>query len=314
MHRKRDGTVRSRHKSSSRTTRTLAGPPECQEFANQRTSPEIAIFCPVCVIRPGGQPRIPGYRYLGSYIAVCTIPNFLGLDHWQTFCQHGGNGGGLLALGKDDPARTYLGFKADEPLDYGRRDVIAQKRLLADRLAGMGWVFPQILKYMQESSDFYFDSINQIRMDRWSDGRVVLLGDAGYAVSLATGQGTSVAMIAAYVLAGELAAHTDEPLAGLRSYEHELRDYVLRNQELATNVDLPEPESSDTEGGDAMINPDSLPDFGEQAIPFDLKSYEHLSWHGRRDRATLPRSRRSDAQGARRGYLDDKERAFESAC
>ncbi|MGM4903349.1 FAD-dependent monooxygenase [Tardiphaga sp. 866_E4_N2_1] len=211
-------------------------------------------------------------RYLGSYIAVCAIPNFLGLDHWQTFCQHDGNGGGLLALAKDDPTRTYLGFKADEPIDYDYRDIDAQKRLLADRLAGLGWVFPQILKYMQDSSDFYFDSINQIRMDRWSDGRVVLLGDAGYAVSLATGQGTSVAMIAAYVLAGELAMHRDEPLAGLRSYERELRDYVLRNQELATQTDLPEPE-----GDDQMINPDSLPDFGEQAIPFDLKSYEHLS-------------------------------------
>jgi 2-polyprenyl-6-methoxyphenol hydroxylase-like FAD-dependent oxidoreductase len=139
-------------------------------------------------------------------------------------------------------------------------------------------VFPQILKYTKDSPDFYFDSINQIRMDLWSKGRVVLLGDAGYAVSLATGQGTSVAMIAAYVLAGELAAHSDEPLAGLRSYEHELRDYVLQNQELAAHMDLPEPEpSDDTEGADAMIDPDSLPDFGEQAVPFDLRSYEHLS-------------------------------------
>jgi 2-polyprenyl-6-methoxyphenol hydroxylase-like FAD-dependent oxidoreductase len=216
-------------------------------------------------------------RYLGSYIAVCAIPNFLGLDHWQMFCHDGEAGGGVLALAKDDPTRTYLGFKTDEPIDYDYRDIDAQKRLLAARLAGLGWVFPQILKYMKGSPDFYFDSINQIRMDRWSDGRVVLLGDAGYAVSLATGQGTSVAMIAAYVLAGELAAHSDEPLAGLRSYERELRNYVLRNQELATQTDLPEPE-----GDDQVINPASLPDFGKLAIPFDLKNYEHLSGHSRR--------------------------------
>ena len=215
-------------------------------------------------------------HYLGSYIAVCAIPNFLGLDHWQVFCQDGEAGGGLLALAKDEATRTYLGFKADKPLDYDFRDIGAQKRLLADRLSGLKWVFPQILKYMQDSPDFYFDSINQIRMNRWSHGRVVLLGDAGYAVSLATGQGTSVAMIAAYVLAGELATHREEPLAGLESYERELREYVRRNQELAAHVDLPDPSSSDdAESVEAMIDPDSLPDFGEQAVPFDLKSYEH---------------------------------------
>ncbi len=217
-------------------------------------------------------------HYLGSYIAVCAIPNFLGLDHWQVFCQDGESGGGLLALTKDEPARCYLGFKADQPLDYDYRDVAGQKQLLADRLSQLGWVFPQILKHMQDSPDFYFDSINQIRMDRWSHGRVVLLGDAGYAVSLATGQGTSVAMIGAYVLAGELATHRDDPLAGLKSYEHELRDYALQNQKLAAQADLPDAEpSGDSEGADAQIDPDSLPDFGEQAVPFDLKDYEHLT-------------------------------------
>jgi 2-polyprenyl-6-methoxyphenol hydroxylase-like FAD-dependent oxidoreductase len=160
-------------------------------------------------------------------------------------------------------------------IDY--RDVAAQKRLLADRLAGRGWVFPQILGHMQDTRDFYFDSINQVRMERWSHGRVVLLGDAGYAVSLATGQGTSVAMIAAYVLAGELATHRDEPLAGMQSYERELRDYVARNQELATKLDLPEPPPSDDGQGGGMIDPDGLPDFGEQAVPFDLKFYRNMS-------------------------------------
>ncbi len=213
-------------------------------------------------------------RYLGSYIAVFAVPNFMGLDHWQVFCQDGDIGGGLLALAKEDPARTYLGFNAPEPLEYDHRDIAAQKRLLADRLAGRGWEFPRLVAYMQDAPDFYFDSINQIHMDHWSNGRVVLLGDAGYAVSLSTGQGTSVAMIAAYVLAGELATHRGEPLAGIRSYERELRDYVMRNQELADDAGLPEPASSgDPEGAHTLIDPESVPDFGERAIPFDLKSY-----------------------------------------
>jgi hypothetical protein len=75
-------------------------------------------------------------RYLGSYIAVFSVPNFLGLDHWQVFCQDGEIGGGLLVMAKEDPARTYLGFNAAEPLDYDYRDIAAQKQLLTDRIAG----------------------------------------------------------------------------------------------------------------------------------------------------------------------------------
>ena len=216
-------------------------------------------------------------HYLGSYIAIFPVPNFLALDHWQVFCQDGDVMGGLLVMAKDEPARTYLGFSAPEPLSYDYRDIAQQKRLLVDRVAGRGWEFPRLLAYMQDAPDFYFDSINQVRMDRWSDGRVVLLGDAGYCASVSTGQGTSIAMIAAYVLAGELATHRHEPLVGIRSYELELRDFVLRNQELAS-VDLGEPASSDDPtGGDTYIDPDNVPDFGDRAIPFALKSYEHAS-------------------------------------
>lgn len=214
-------------------------------------------------------------HYLGSYIAVFAIPNFLGLDHWQVFCQNDDRGGGLLAMAKDAPARTYIGFGAPEPLDYDYRDVAAQKALLTERLAGAGWEFPRILAYMQDAPDFYFDSINQVRMQRWSDGRVALLGDAGYAVSLSTGQGTAVAMVAAYVLAGELAANRDAPQEGMQRYERELRDYVRRNQALADESGLPEQPLADGPDGEAApVDPDSVPDYNERAIPFDLKSYE----------------------------------------
>lgn len=67
-------------------------------------------------------------------------------------------------------------------------------------------------------------------MSRWSRGRIALVGDAGYAVSLGTGQATSVAMVGAYVLAGELATHEDDLMGGLDAYEDNLRAYVTRNQ------------------------------------------------------------------------------------
>ena len=218
-------------------------------------------------------------RYLGTYIAVFAVPNFLGLDHWQVFHQEGDITGGMLVMGKDTKARTYLAFDTPEPLDYDYRDIAAQKRLVTEQLAGGAWEFPRLLAYMQDASDFYFDSTNQICMDDWSRGRIVLLGDAGYSVSPVTGQGTSVAMIGAYVLAGELAAHKQEPLAGLASYENKLREYVLRNQALAfssTSSSEAPAVLGDPAGFDPITHPDGVPDFGQFAQPFDLKNYQEL--------------------------------------
>src|SRR5262249_18033253 len=76
------------------------------------------------------------------------------------------------------------------------------------------------------------DAAAQIRMDRWSQGRVVLAGDAGYCASPMSGQGTSLALIGAYVLAGELAAAAGNHQAAFRQYEKELRPFVMLNQEL----------------------------------------------------------------------------------
>jgi 2-polyprenyl-6-methoxyphenol hydroxylase-like FAD-dependent oxidoreductase len=69
-------------------------------------------------------------------------------------------------------------------------------------------------------------------MDHWSQGRVVLVGDAGYCASPMSGQGTSLALIGAYVLAGEFAAASDTYQAAFRQYEKEMRPFVMLNQEL----------------------------------------------------------------------------------
>lgn len=215
-------------------------------------------------------------RTIGGCVAVFSMPNFLGLDRWQVFCEHAGVFGGVLGLRADLDIRTYLGFDFDktEPLDYDYRDVDAQKKLVADRAAGAGWVFPQIIEHMWRTPDFYFDAMSQIRMDAWSAGRVVLVGDAGYCVSPATGQGTTVAMAAAYVLAGELAAHHGDLAAGVAAYEAELRHYVVRNQDSALRPPS-EPQAALGEPTDAYpaANSDGIPDFGEMVQPLALKHY-----------------------------------------
>ena len=67
--------------------------------------------------------------------------------------------------------------------------------------------------------ELYFDRVSQIRMESWSQGRVALVGDAAFCVSLLAGQGSALAMISAYVLAGELASaggRHEEAFAAMR--------------------------------------------------------------------------------------------------
>jgi 2-polyprenyl-6-methoxyphenol hydroxylase-like FAD-dependent oxidoreductase len=80
------------------------------------------------------------------------------------------------------------------------------------------------------------DSITQIHMTTWSRGRVSLVGDAGYCPGPAVGGGTSLAVVGAYVLAGELAAAGGDHIRGFRAYEHEIGDYVRRSRAFAVGV------------------------------------------------------------------------------
>ncbi|MFZ6680183.1 FAD-dependent monooxygenase [Undibacterium sp. Tian12W] len=213
------------------------------------------------------------------YVATFGMPNFLGLEHWEVFFndEAAGVGAMLMGLRKDADVRAYVGFSSAEPLDYDYRDIATQKQIVAERVAGAGWVLPQIVDHMMRAEDFHFDSTSQICMDSWSNGRVVLVGDAAYSIALASGQGTTVAMVGAYVLAGELAVHKDALIAGLAAYEQQLRDYVLRNQEVAreTNIEMDTISGESVEPGEtdeAGIS-SAPPDFGQLVQPFNLNDY-----------------------------------------
>jgi 2-polyprenyl-6-methoxyphenol hydroxylase-like FAD-dependent oxidoreductase len=118
-------------------------------------------------------------------------------------------------------------FFTSPPLELGGRDVGQQKTLLAERFAGVGWEVPQLLEAMWEAPDFYFDRASRVQVNSWSSGRVVLLGDAGYGGSV--GMGTSMALVGAYVLAGELASAAGDHRTGFARYENEMRGYVVQN-------------------------------------------------------------------------------------
>jgi 2-polyprenyl-6-methoxyphenol hydroxylase-like FAD-dependent oxidoreductase len=175
---------------------------------------------------------------LGTHAAIFTVPNFLDLDYWQTWHYGDATMAGVYSARNNAEARAMLGFmETDLRIDY--RDVEAQFAELERRMAGDGWVRPQLLEYMRGAPDFYFDEMSQIKMDRWSRGRVALVGDAGYCCSPLSGQGTSVALLGAYILAGELKAasqgETVDYEAGFASYHREFSDYVKRNQWLVVD-------------------------------------------------------------------------------
>lgn len=109
-------------------------------------------------------------------------------------------------------------------------DLRAQKALLYDRYGDGKWECSRILDALGRAQELYFDRVSQIRMHRWSRGRIALLGDAAFCVSLMGGQGSALAMTAAYVLAGELAKAVGRHEEAFRKYEEFLRAYIDSKQ------------------------------------------------------------------------------------
>jgi 2-polyprenyl-6-methoxyphenol hydroxylase-like FAD-dependent oxidoreductase len=111
------------------------------------------------------------------------------------------------------------------------RSAEEQRAHLRERFGDAGWEAPRILDALDDADDLYFEAIGQVHAPRWSSGRVALVGDAAWCASPVSGVGTSLAIVGAYVLAGELAAH-DDHRAAFEAYEQRMRPYVERGQDL----------------------------------------------------------------------------------
>lgn len=126
-------------------------------------------------------------------------------------------------------------FKDNDP--GGADNIGRQKALLRERFGSSGWECPRILDALDAAHDFYFDRVSQIRMDPqqglWTRGRVTLVGDAASCVSLLAGQGTALAMVAAYILASELHRAAGDYSEAFRRYQNLFGPFVLRKQKAA---------------------------------------------------------------------------------
>jgi 2-polyprenyl-6-methoxyphenol hydroxylase-like FAD-dependent oxidoreductase len=177
----------------------------------------------------GDEPRF--LHELGLYLCVYTVPNFLHLDRLEMQYSELGRVAAIWSSRGDANAKACFGFAAPS-VQIDLRDKAQQQQVLKNVYDGIGWEVPRLLELMPSAPDFYFDAAAQIRMARSSQGRVALAGDAGYCPSPMSGQGTSLALIGAYVLAGELAAASGTYQTGFQQYEREMRPFVALNQEL----------------------------------------------------------------------------------
>lgn len=170
--------------------------------------------------------------FLGAYLAVLSAPK--GAVDGE-FAGHLGVGRMVGRYGARQLAdeRIVFLFRTEHELDYHHRDVPRQKELLRTAFAGMHPQVDEWLGELDRTRTFYFDSITQLRMESWSRGRVTLVGDAGFCPGPAVGGSTSLAVLGAYVLAGELAAARGDHERAFAAYEREMGDIVRQSRAFA---------------------------------------------------------------------------------
>lgn len=173
-------------------------------------------------------------KSLNTVMALFSAPNQLGLDHWELMYRAQHRGYVVYPSHDQRELRVSVGY-ATGGVGLPRGDVAAQKAMVVQQCEGLGGELPGLLQAMQATEQFYYNELAQIRMPHWSKGRVVLAGDAAHCASPFSGQGTSLALVGAFVLGRELARHADAPAAAFAAYEQRMRPFVQLNQDM---VDL----------------------------------------------------------------------------
>lgn len=169
-------------------------------------------------------------RSFDLYTAYFTIPRAPGDARQMRWFNAPG---GLSVCVRPDnlgTSRALLSFQAAAN-GYEKLPPARQKTLLKEKFAGLKWETPRILAALDDAPDLYLDQISQVKMARWSKGRIALVGDAAYCASPISGMGTSLGMCGAYVLAGELGRHDDHAQA-FAAYESIMRPYVDQAQDV----------------------------------------------------------------------------------
>lgn len=171
------------------------------------------------------------FNFLNLYMAYLTIPKAPTDVQWARWYNAPGGKVTLIRPDNKGTTRACFAFWSDDE-KYSHLNRAQQKEVLREKLQNAGWETPRIAKSIDGGSEeVYFDTISQVKAPHWSKGRFAMVGDAAYCPTPLTGMGTSLAIIGAYVLAGELARHEDHKQA-FDAYEKLMRPYVESIQQL----------------------------------------------------------------------------------
>ncbi len=173
-------------------------------------------------------PSAPFEKHLGYAVAAFEIRGYRPRDE-DVYLLYGQPGRmiGRFTLHDDCTLILFVFAVADTALPV---TLDQQKAMLQKVYADGDWECSHILSELERTDTIYLDSVSQIRMPRWTHGRIALVGDAAFCVSLLAGQGSALAMISAYVMAGELAAAPGEHQKAFGNYEVLLRNYIDAKQ------------------------------------------------------------------------------------
>ncbi|MCE4226656.1 FAD-binding monooxygenase [Methylobacterium sp. C25] len=166
---------------------------------------------------------------IGLYMAYFTIPRGHGDGDVARWYAAPGGRSVLLRPDRYGTTRVVMTLR-EAPCGYEDLPLEEQREVMIHHFADAGWETPRVLEGLRAAEDFYFETVGQVHIDRWSEGRIALTGDAAWATGPITGMGTSLGLIGAYVLAGEMSRTRDMPNA-FAAYERVMRPIVQKGQD-----------------------------------------------------------------------------------
>lgn len=174
------------------------------------------------------------FKFLGLYIAYMTIPKAPDDTKWWRWYTAPNSRVLMLRPDNHGTTRASVAFLEDTEA-YDNRSAEEQKTIVKGKLEGAGWEAARISGAIDTANDLYLEKVGQIKAPRWSEGRIAMVGDAAYCASPLSGKGTTLALVGAYILAGELAKHARHEDA-FAAYEKRFRPYVEEIQKLPPGV------------------------------------------------------------------------------
>jgi 2-polyprenyl-6-methoxyphenol hydroxylase-like FAD-dependent oxidoreductase len=168
-------------------------------------------------------------KYLGYYVAAFSLPNRFQLKNEFYNYQEPGRVVGVYPMPSGKLATLFV-FASP---DHGVLPPEKRAARLRSEFAQCGWIIPELLKDLDAHTAILFDKVSQIQMPKWSQDRVVLIGDACACLTLMAGQGASMAMAEAYVLAEELGRCKGNYTQAFTAYQTFLQPIIAQMQKKA---------------------------------------------------------------------------------